>query len=299
MNIFTRNKILGFLALFFLTIATYAASTSFLDGKAIGSDNIILVRKHVFANPQRMAESVYAQQKQCLELKAIAYKESGLVHFAPLQEEKLLSIDEIVKLQNITVTEYFRGSNYAKHIKGNQLDTYLRQPNGEKRKQEEFDCRVLGAKINTIEIITNSKSISVNNLANNGQGEVIYTNRDSLKPKTNAGFKAKHFPKDLSAIKLPNSTTECLTKPGLIKCYLKSIPVHFGTDREVDIHNFVPEKGQNPFHDSFMSLPVSVGFTNGDIFKIFEFISVEIAKDVPNSAFEVPAWASAYKAVTK
>jgi hypothetical protein len=299
MNIFTRNKILGFSALLFLTIATYAASTSFLDGKAVGNDNIVLVRKHVFANPQRMAESVYAQQKQCLELKAIGYKESGLAHFAPLPEEKLLSLDEIVKLQNITVTEYFRGSNYAKHIKGSQLDTYLRQPNGQKRKQEEFDCRVLGTKINTIEIITDSKSISINNLANNGQGEVIYYNRNSLKPKTNSDFKARHFPKDLTATKVPNSTTECLTKPGLVKCYLKSIPVHSGTDREVDVHNFVPEKGQNPFHDSLMSLPVSVGFTGVDVFKIFELISVEIAKDVPNSVFEVPAWASAYKVITK
>jgi hypothetical protein len=265
------------------------------------ADNIVIVKKHKYDNPLIAAKQLQAFQRVCTMIKEAGYKESGQAVYAPRNGE-YLTIDEIIKLDDITVTEYFKGTDYARYEEGQTWHPSFRTTEQKKAPETTFDCRMLPKRIANVEIRTLNQNILISNLANNELGLVTI----STMPKSVTGYKSKKIPSNLIAEKLSNSNSECLSNPALTSCYFKDIPVHQGTNREVVLQSKTPAKGLNPILDMTNNLPVPVldviekdVYKAGDIAKIYENISVTVGKEISNNKFEVPEFAKNYKIINK
>ena len=264
-------------------------------------DNIVVVKKHKYYDSVIAAKHFQAFQKVCTMAKEASYKQSGQAVYAP-RDGEYLTIDEIRKLDDITVTEYFRGTDYARYEEGQTWHPSFRTAEQINAPETTFDCRLLSKRVAKIEIRTSSENILVDNLANNEQGLVAIISV----PKSVRGYKQKNVPDNLVAEKLFNSNFECLSSPALIPCYFKDLPVHIGTNKEVVLQSKIPAKGLNPMWDASNNLPVPVldvieknVYKAGDISKIYENISIQVGKEISNKKFEVPDFAKKYKFLRK
>lgn len=265
------------------------------------ADNIIVIKKHKYNNVELATKHLQAFQKVCTMVKEAAYKESGQSIYAP-REGEYLSISEISKLDNVIITEYFRGTDYARYEEGQTWHPSFRTTEQKNAPEKTFDCRLLPKRIANVEIRTLTNTIIVNNLANNEQGLVTV---ESV-PTGVKGYKLKKLANNLNPEKITNSNFECLSNPALPPCYFKDIPVHLGTNREVVLKSKIPAKGLNPMLDMTSNLPVPVldviekdVYKAGDIAKIHENISVIVGKEISNNKFEIPDFAKNYKVISK
>lgn len=191
------------------------------------ADNIVIVKKHKYNIPLLAAKQFQAFQRVCTIFKEAGYKQSGQAVYAP-RDGEYLSIDEIMKLDDITVTEYFRGTDYARYEEGQTWHPSFRTAEQKNAPETTFDCRLLPKRIANVEIRTINKNIHISNLANNELGLVTVTVNDTA--KSIAGFRLKKIPPNVIAEKLPNTNLECLSNPAMIPCYYKDIPIHSGTN---------------------------------------------------------------------
>ena len=264
-------------------------------------DNIVVVKKYKYYDPVLAAKHFQAFQKVCTMVKEAGYKQSGQAVYTP-RDGEYLTIDEIRKLDDITVTEYFRGTDYARYEEGQTWHPSFRTAEQINAPETTFDCRLLPKRVSKIEIRTSSENILVDNLANNEQGLVTINSV----PKSVNGYKLKNVPTNLVAEKLFNSNFECLSSPALLPCYFKDLPIHIGTNREVVLQSKIPEKGLNPMWDASSNLPVPVldviekgVYKSGDIVKIYENVSIHVGKEISNNKFEIPNFAKNYKLLRK
>jgi hypothetical protein len=265
------------------------------------ADNIVIVKKHRYNNSLLAAKQLQAFQRVCTMIKEAGYKESGQAVYAPRNGE-YLTIDEIIRLDDITVTEYFRGTDYARYEEGQTWHPSFRTTEQKNAPETTFDCRMLPKRIANVEIRTLNQNILISNLANNELGLVTI---NSI-PKSVTGYKSKKILSNLIAEKLSSSNLECLSNPALTSCFFKDIPVHQGTNREVVLQSKIPANGLNPMLDMTSNLPVPAldiiekdVYKAGDMAKIYFNISVNVGKEISNNKFEIPEFAKNYKIVNK
>jgi hypothetical protein len=297
-----KHKIFIFFILLLSIVAILMTTTNSNAQKNLTSlDNIVVIKKYKYYDSDLASKHFQAFQKVCTMVKEAGYKQSGQAVYAP-RDGEYLTIDEIRKLDDITVTEYFRGTDYARHEEGQTWHPSFLTTEQKNAPETTFDCRLLPKRVSKIEIHTTNENILVDNLANNEQGLVTINSV----PKSIRGYKLKNVPANLVAEKLFNSNFECLSSPALLPCYFKDLPIHIGTNREVVLQSKIPEKGLNPMWDASSNLPVPVldviekgVYKSGDIVKIYENISIHVGKEISNNKFEIPNFAKNYKLLRK
>jgi hypothetical protein len=251
------------------------------------SDNIVLVKKIVYNEPEKAADFISEWQKYCTKLKEDSYASTKLPFLAPLPEDST-NIEEIKKFQNATVTEYFRGTSYAKYSVGQE---WLHAESQSKIKNpDEFDCALKINKFVKGEIRTPTQKIEFSKY-NDEQGKVEIVNYpigiyDRIQiPK---------LPPNLEIIKVGNANTECYTNKEAGKCYFKDLSVHGGTKKLVILQTNLLEKGINPMNDSILyGDPFLVKFASKpnvhirDVSKIEKFESIEVGKEISEKIFDM------------
>jgi hypothetical protein len=295
-----KNLFLNFKSAFFSITVIFHCFNSFAAPLA---DNIIVVKKHVYNDPQLAVQKTHAYQKQCTTIKEALYESTKHASAAPKNGD-YLSLEEIAKLHNVTVTEYFRGSDYARYESGQTWDISFQNTEQNKLKDDEIYCRILPKQFTKGEIRTATQAITFNK-TDNEQGVVeVRQMRSGLLEM----IKPPVLAKDLVVQKVNNKNTECLSKPELLDCYFKDMPVHSGTKKLVVLESKRPAKGLNKMIDAFsnMTIPnLGAGFGDGtvfkadDFYKIYEHISVSVGKEISNNKFEIPEFAKSYKIVNK
>jgi hypothetical protein len=267
------------------------------------ADNIIIVKKHVYNDPQLTAQKTHAWQKQCTTMKEALYASTKQVS-AATKNGDYLTLEEIEKLHNVTVTEYFKGNDYARYESGQTWDISFQNTEQNKLKDDEIYCRIVPKQFTKGEIRTATQAITFHK-TDNEQGIVEVR---QLRPVLLEMIKSPVIAKDLVVQKVKNTNTECLSKPDLLDCYFKDIPVHAGTKKMVVLESKRPAKGLNKMIDAFgeMTIPnLGAGFGDGtafkadDFYKIYENISVSVGKEISNNKFEIPEFAKSYKIVNK
>ena len=298
-----KNKIFVFILLISLSIVAIllTATNSNAQKNLTSLDNIVVIKKYKYYDSVLAAKHFKAFQKVCTMVKEAGYKQSGNAVYAP-RDGEYLTIDEIRKLDDITVTEYFRGTDYARYEEGQTWHPSFRTAEQKNAPETTFDCRLLPKRVSKIEIRTSSENTLIDNLANNEQGLITINSVSKLV----RGYKQKNIQDNLVAEKLFNSNFECLSSPALVPCYFKDLPIHIGTNKEVVLQSKIPAKGFNPMWDASSNLPVPVldviekgVFKSGDIVKIYENISVHVGKEIANNKFEIPDFAKNYKLLRK
>jgi hypothetical protein len=278
-------------------LCTLLISTSAVAQPAVSApqaDNIVVVKKYRYNDPLRAALQIKAGQTICTDLKKAAYKETRNPIYAP-QTQDNLSLDEIIQLQDITVTEYFSGTSYARYETGHSWEAAYSNIESDKVRDTEMYCRLVAKPTLKAEIRTPMLWLLVSNLANKEQGLATYES-GNIPPKKPI--------KNLLPQKVPNSNFDCVSRPELASCFLKDSPIHAGTNREVVMQTKVPAKGDNPAVDAFNDLPVPLlqsqgSFKFGDVAKVYEHVSTVVAKEIALKIFELPPFAKDYKVVRK
>lgn len=298
MNNTLKIKILAAAVIIICSMALWAAVGGKNASKNTNSvgDTIVVVKKYGYANPQRAATVWQAAQKICREFKQAAAESSGNPIYAPVVGDNL-NIEDIIKLDDITVTEYFSGSNYARYEEGQTWHPSYNNKEMDKRADTEYYCRMIPKNIKLVTIVTNKENIEISE--KDGQGSVLVTKKDaSDQVISNLNI----VPKDMLVYKIPNSSTECLTKQGLMACYFKDSPLHAATGREIILHDVIPESGQNPVWDSGNTTSIdnivgrsNTGFVVNDIVKVYQFKSIQASKYSEIDKFKIPGFAKNYK----
>jgi hypothetical protein len=300
-----KNKITAFAILILLSIAglILMITNSSAQKNTASTDNIVVVKKHKYNNLMLAAKQFQAFQKVCTIFKEAGYKDMGLAMYASRNGE-YLNLDEISKLDDITVTEYFRGTDYARYEEGQTWEPSFKTAEQKNAPETTFDCRMIPKRIAKAEIRTLNQHMLISNLANdeNGLVNINVVNQPNLAQ----GYSKKKLPNNLTAEKIPNSNFECLSSPAILPCYFKDVPIHAGTNREVVLQSKVPAKGLSPMFDASSNMPVPIldviekdAYKTGDIVKIYEHVSVLVGKEIPNNKFEIPEFAKDYKVVKK
>ncbi len=266
-------------------------------------DIIVVVKKHVYNDPERTAQKTHAFQKQCTTAKEALYATTKHLSAAP-KEGDYLSLEQIRQLHHVTVTEYFRGTDYARYEEGQTWDVSFQNNAQNKQKDEEFYCRIIPKKFTKGEIRTASESINFHQTGND-PGVVELR---KMRPELLAMIKLPFMAKDLVMQKVKNSHVECLSKPDLPFCYLKEIPIHTGTKKVVVVESKHLAKGINKGADAIDEMVIGnllAGFGDGTVFyagdfaKIYENVSVAVGKEIPNKIFEIPDFAKGYQIIQK
>jgi hypothetical protein len=300
-----KNKILASFSLLSLSIAAMLMplTSSPAETKLTLLDNIVLVKKHVYNDPELTAQKTHSFQKQCTKMKEALYETTKQASAAP-KEGDYLSLDKIRQLHDVTVTEYFRGTDYARYEVGQTWDVSFQTNEQNKLKEEEIYCRIAPKQFTKGEIRTASEKITFHKTGNDpGVVEV-----SQMRPELMAIIKPPYLAKDLVAQKIKNGKAECLSKPELLDCYFKDIPIHTGTKKLVVAESKLPAKGLNKGMDAILEMQIPnmlAGFGDGTIFKagdyakIYENISVTVGKEISNKQFELPDFAKDYKIIRK
>jgi hypothetical protein len=300
-----KNKIVAFALLILLSIAglILMITNSNAQKNTASTDNIVVIKKHKYHNAALAAKQIQAYQKVCTIFKEAGYKDTGLAMYAS-REGEYLSLDEISKLDNITVTEYFRGTDYARYEEGQTWEPSFKTAEQKNAPETTFDCRMIPKRIAKTEIRTLNQHMLISNLGNDERG--LVTINVISQPNLTQSYSKKKLPNNLTAEKIPNSNFECLSNPAILSCYFKDVPIHASTNREVVLQSKVPAKGLNPMFDASSDLPVPIlnmiekdVYKAGDIVKIYEHVSVVVGKEVSNNKFEIPEFAKDYKVVKK
>lgn len=298
-----KNKYIIFFALFATSLIAWAATTGLggLVANQSQQDNIIVIRKEVYAYPDG-GLSLLGMQKTCTGLKQALFAQTGDAKYAPLPED-VSTLEDMRKLQDITITEYYSGNSYAKYINGFefvQADWKMGDGKGDAPVNDsKYNCGFKTSLVKHVEISTPEKYILINTGSKDSESNVIY----EKKSLTISKFKPplRKLVKDLQTYKLPNSNRECLSKPGMVRCIFKEIPIHLGTDLEVVVHDFIPKSGEDSLWDSMMAIP-EIFFSEDPIgtytakhsTKARENISIEVGKAISVKVFEMPDFAKNY-----
>jgi hypothetical protein len=305
MKLVLKNKTFAF-AVFLLILIVAMTMTSMNSNAQKNTNtlnNIVVVKKHVYNDPKLTAQKTYAWQKQCTSAKEALYAATKQAAAAP-KDGDYLSIDEITKLHNVTVTEYFRGNDYARYEVGQTWDVSFQNTEQNKLKDSEIYCRIIPKQFTKGEIRTAAQTITFHK-TDNEQGVVEVR---QMRPGLLEMIKLPVLAKDLVVQKVKNANTECLSKPELSDCYFKDIPIHSGTKKVVVVESKRPAKGLNKSIDATADMTISnlgAGFGDGTVFKaddyykVYENISVTVGKEISNSKFEIPDFAKDYKTVNK
>ena len=304
MSIFLTIKIINFAkSSIMLVVATIAFSTSAQAQKnTVLPDNIVIVKKQVYSDPVNTAQKTQAYQKICTTLKEGSYATTKLPPLAP-KEGDYLSLDEISKFHNVTVTEYLSGSNYARYEEGQTWNFSIGKEEKERLGETEFYCRMVPQKFIMGEIRTKTQLITFGKYGDKEGVVTVYSKPEGL----SSFIKLPKMLPDLLPQKIRNSNIECLSRPDIPDCYLKDMPVHIGSKKQVVVETKRPARGTSKLMDAMgdMVLPIDGRLAGNVVFKaldflmIYENVSVSVGKEIPNSKFEIPEFAKNYKMVKK
>jgi hypothetical protein len=254
------------------------------------SDNVIVVKKIVYHEPELTAQKIHSWQKQCRKAKEALYEATKIAAVAPKPEDNT-SIDEIRKFQNVTLTEYFSGNRYARYEIG-QKWLFSESPSKAKS-PEDFDCSLKVEKYITGEIRTPNQIMHFTKYGND-QGKINVANQS-----------AGHFeriqmpavPKNAETITLENTNHKCMQSIEIPKCFFKDMPIHVSSKRAVILQSTAPQKGVSKLYDavSEMEMPNALaGFGDGTVYRGSDFVasdhkfdSISIGKEIPENKFDL------------
>jgi hypothetical protein len=303
MKLIFKNKRLAFATSLLMVALVLPMTNVHAETNFTLPDNIVVVKKHVYNDPELTAQKTHSWQKQCAKLKEGLYETTKHPSAAP-KEADYLSLDKIRQLHDVTVTEYFRGNDYARYEVGQTWHVSFQNTEQEKLKEAEIYCRIVPKQFTQGEIRTANERISFHKTGND-PGVVEMS---QVRPELMAIIKPPFLAKDLVAQKIRNGKAECLSKPELPDCYFKDIPIHPGTKKLVVAESKLPAKGLNKGMDAVLEMQIPnllAGFGEGTIFKgsdyakIYENISVTVGKEISNKQFELPDYAKDYKIIRK
>jgi hypothetical protein len=254
------------------------------------SDNIVLVKKIVYHDPELTAQKIHSYQKQCTKAKEALYETTKIASLAPKPED-YTSIDEIRKFQNVTETEYFSGNRYARYEIGQKL--VLSESQSKLKSPDEFDCSLKVEKYITGEIRTPNQSLHFSKTGND-QGKINVAN---LKAGLFERIQIPTVPKNVETITLENTNFKCIQSIEIPKCFYKDMPIHVGTKKAVILQTTPPQKSVSKLYDavSEMEMPNALaGFGDGTVYRGGDFVasdrkfdSISIGKEIPESKFDM------------
>jgi hypothetical protein len=262
------------------------------------SGNIVLVKKIVYNEPERAVDLISETQKYCTKLKEESYASTKLPSLAPSPDD-YTNIDDIRKFQNVTVTEYFRGSSYAKYETGqewlhSESQAIIKNP-------DEFDCSLKINKFLRGEIRTPTQKITFSKY-NNNQGKIEIVN---FPTNFFERIQIPKLPQNLETIKVDNSNIECSTNRESINCYYKDMPIHLGSKKLVILQTKLLEKGVNVMNDSILYSDVGLlrfatkpNVHVRDVVKIEKLDSFILGKDISDTKFDISTFKD-YKIIHK
>lgn len=280
----SKNKLFVFLVLFAVSLLAWAAAkrVDAMSGKLTAVDNVVVVQKQIYKFTDG-GKNELGIQKHCRESKAIRFEMTGNSMYAPLPEDTS-TLEDVRKLQDITITEYYSGKNYAKYTTGHERsrDQKYSWVNGA---TVEFDCSIKSAAVNKVVIETADNQYEYSQYDNKQT-----TNRiDPIRSNDKKSLPKLH--KDLIVYKIPNSKQECLVSESLLvgSCLFKDSPVHIGTARKLSIHTIpFPEDAADNEPVKYLVTDASNPYRNKYIAKTEVFVSVEVDKAIPASVFKIP-----------
>lgn len=279
-----KNKLFVFIALFAMSLLAWAATKGLgaMNEKTASMDNIVVVRKVAYTFEDGGKHELGVQER-CRTYKATNLEMTGNSKYAPLPEDTS-TLEDVRKLQNITITEYYSGSNYARHTTGYERSR-VQKLLSENGAAVEFDCSIKSAAVNEIAIVTADNQIEFSQYNNDQPHRRI----DPIKA---IGVKSlPKLAKDLIVYKIPNSKQECLISESLPvgHCLFKESPIHVGTTRKVNIHTIpFPESAADNEPLKFLSTDESNPYRMKHLAKTETFVSVEVGKSIPASVFKIP-----------
>ena len=305
MNKLFKNKIFVFFALFAVSVLAWAAAKSVdaLNGKTPSKDNITVIRKQVYTYPEG-GKDLLEHQWICNGLKKASYEQFKTAKFAPLPED-VSTLEDVRKLQNITITEYYSGTNYARYEEGFEYslanpETSIGDKDGASSK---FNCGLQPTLHRAVFIETPKQSINIQEV--NGKSKVVkirnksQTSLDGYGPST-------RLDKNLAVYKLPSTMQECLAGDECGgSCYFKDIPIHPGTDRKVEVADVMFKTGkcsmiENSTNTRMTPFDTELGpVLARHMAKSTENVSIQVGKAISASIFEIPEYAKNYPVKSK
>jgi hypothetical protein len=282
-----------------ISVAVYAAvGDKSMLAKVVGSTstNIAIVKKQKLKYPSETAGTLMWQQSLCVASKVALYQVNG-VQYKPLPEE-ILSREQIIALfDDVTVEEYFSGTNYARIESGKKI-TSKRGVDDTKdvNDPEKFLCKLTLVPYTKIQIKKIDKTIDIQSNEQGGSVEILNISKELQKYKDAADTVFE--PAKTLAV---NAKYKCdLSAFDMQQCYLNGMQVHPGTGKYVIVQSVRPEPGSkydektgpqyDALYEEFKGTRRALGQPT-----IEENISIAIGETIPSDKFEVPDFAKNFK----
>lgn len=272
---------------------------SFAASGVDSNPTIAIVKKLKYANEEQTVHYLMQVQDLCLQTKIGLYQQRGIT-YSPNPKEKL-SAEDIIKLLDVKIEEYFKNNKYAIIESGKNI-SFDHLINHNKKDLDSFVCEFYAPAYFSIEIIQPDKRIisswyeDIN--AKNHEG----LNQINSIPALLQKYKSKKVAIPFSKIvNVKNTNYKCGWDSIAQSCYLTDFPIHPGTDRYVVVETGVPtlslfKKPVNSDNNAAFN-PFDMLYALDKLNTIQENISIIIGKNIPDDKFEIPKEAKNFKTI--
>jgi hypothetical protein len=297
-----NKKIIFGIAVLVVSLAAWAATQVYKPGTLVGVDkskNITLVRKQKLMFPAETIGNIMFLQNECTSGKVGYIKEVEKRDYVPTADE-VLTPAQIEAYFNITIEEYFQGTDYA-HIESGQTimgrgdDTFVSMKNG--AMPSSWNCAFKPYEYTKIDIRRKDKSIGVSSAYDDYPGSVEVNHIRKEFQQTSTSW----IPKGLlnTEYVVAGSNYKCRAHADPVGCYYSEMPVHQGTQKPVQLELRKPVAGSKfepklePERDKFFA-PYPGTMRGGKKPVIEEFVSMKVGEPISADKFEIPAFAKGY-----
>lgn len=292
---------------YFLIAAAILASVAFVYA-AVGTKkgisivgnstatNVAVVKKQKLKYPSETAGVLMFDQALCVMGKTALYEVKG-VQYKPSPEEQLTREQIITLFDDMTVEEYFSGTNYARIESGKTITRFRGVDDAkEKNDPEGFLCKLTLVPYTLIEIKKLDQHITIN--ANESINSVEIT---EISEKFRAPKQSISSFTPIKTIAVNNSKYKCDLSPVDMEfCYLNGMQTHPGTGEPVIVQSILPEPGskyddkmRGGFDEAYKEYGGTIRGSAQP--KIMENISLIVGGAISNDKFEIPSFAKSFK----
>lgn len=298
--LFNKKIILGATVLV-VSIAAWAATQVYKPSSLVGVDkskNVNLVRKQKLMFPAETIGNIMFLQNECTSGKVGYIKDVEKRDYVPAADE-VLTPAQIEVFFNITIEEYFQGTDYARIESGRTIlgkgRNFVSMKNGET--PSSWNCAFKPYEYTKTDIWRKDKRIGINSASDDYPGSVEVTYILPEHQKTSLSW----IPKGLlnTEYAVAGSNYKCRAHANPVGCYYSEMPVHLGTQKPVQLELRKPVAGSisepklDPERDKRFE-PYPGTMRGAGALKIEEFVSMKVGEPISVDKFEIPAFAKGY-----
>lgn len=295
-----NKKIIFGVTVLTVSIAAWAVTQIYKPSSLAGVDkstNITLVRKQKLMYPTESIGVIMFSQNDCLTSKIGYLKEVKKQGYVPSAEE-VLTPAQIEPYFDVTIEEYFQGTDYARVESGRTIlrakDPFVAMPVED---PSAWNCAYKVVEYKDVQIRRLNKGIHVYTGRDGESGRVEVThippeNQEKRMPWTTKGLQKIE-------IDIPGSTYKCSLHVDTMGCYYRDMPVHLGTKQPIQLQWRVPPIGSkfevkldHERDKRFEPYPGTM--RGGGLPKIEEFVSMKVGEAISEDKFEIPAFAKSF-----